>query len=150
VIYEGGSRGEAAKTGTLAVRLFGTGCWRSTLWNLLTGQAPGQTSLLSDEHRRTLAAIIDQGLTVSENQVGLAIWRHLPRGGQSRRVGPAEMQHRCNVASSRGNFPGARTGRHHAVVMLNQAGCHQSKKLKVPDNITLLPLPQKCQKLNET
>ena len=38
----------------------------------------------------------------------------------------------------------------HAVVMLDQAGWHLSKKLKVPDNITLLPLPPKCPELNPT
>ena len=37
----------------------------------------------------------------------------------------------------------------HAVVMLDQAGWHMSKKLKVPDNITLLPLPPKCPELNQ-
>ena len=39
----------------------------------------------------------------------------------------------------------------HAVVMLYQAGWHMSeKKLKILDNITLLPLPPRCQKLNST
>ena len=32
----------------------------------------------------------------------------------------------------------------HAVVLLDQAGWHTSKKLTVPDNITLMPLPPKC------
>ena len=32
----------------------------------------------------------------------------------------------------------------HAVVLLDQAGWHTSKKLTVPDNITLVPLPPKC------
>ena len=36
----------------------------------------------------------------------------------------------------------------HAVVMLDQAGWHMSKKLKVPDNITLLPLPPRAPELN--
>ncbi|CAK0751606.1 hypothetical protein CCP2SC5_90051 [Azospirillaceae bacterium] len=36
----------------------------------------------------------------------------------------------------------------HAIVLLDQAGWHTSKRLKVPDNITLLPLPPKCPELN--
>ncbi len=36
----------------------------------------------------------------------------------------------------------------HAVVILDQAGWHLSNRLKVPTNITLLPLPPKCPELN--
>jgi transposase len=36
----------------------------------------------------------------------------------------------------------------HAVLLLDQAGWHQSKKLVVPDNITLIPLPAKAPELN--
>lgn len=36
----------------------------------------------------------------------------------------------------------------HAVVILDQAGWHMSKKLAVPDNITLLPLPPYSPELN--
>ena len=36
----------------------------------------------------------------------------------------------------------------HAVVILDQAGWHMSAKLKVPDNITLLPLPPRSPELN--
>ena len=36
----------------------------------------------------------------------------------------------------------------HAIVILDQAGWHLSKTLKVPDNITLLPLPPKSPELN--
>jgi len=36
----------------------------------------------------------------------------------------------------------------HAVLLLDQAGWHLSAALKVPDNITLLPLPPKCPELN--
>ena len=36
----------------------------------------------------------------------------------------------------------------HAVVILDQAGWHLSKRLKVPANITLMPLPPKCPDLN--
>ena len=37
---------------------------------------------------------------------------------------------------------------HHALLMLDQAGWHLSPKLKLPDNITLLPLPSKSPELN--
>ena len=36
----------------------------------------------------------------------------------------------------------------HAVLLLDQAGWHLSPRLKVPDNITLLPLPSKSPELN--
>jgi hypothetical protein len=36
----------------------------------------------------------------------------------------------------------------HALVLVDQAGWHQSKKLVVPDNITLVPLPSKAPELN--
>ena len=36
----------------------------------------------------------------------------------------------------------------HAVVLLDQAGWHRSKRLVVPANITLMPLPAKAPELN--
>lgn len=36
----------------------------------------------------------------------------------------------------------------HAVLVLDGAGCHQSTKLQVPDNLTLLPLPPYSPELN--
>lgn len=36
----------------------------------------------------------------------------------------------------------------HAVLLLDQAGWHITQDLKVPDNITLMPLPAKCPELN--
>jgi transposase len=36
----------------------------------------------------------------------------------------------------------------HAVLLLDQAGWHQSKRLLVPPNITLVPLPAKAPELN--
>ena len=36
----------------------------------------------------------------------------------------------------------------HAVLLLDQAGWHLTPKLKVPDNITLLPLPPRSPELN--
>jgi len=36
----------------------------------------------------------------------------------------------------------------HAVLLLDQAGWHLSGKLKIPDNITILPLPPRAPELN--
>ncbi len=36
----------------------------------------------------------------------------------------------------------------HAVVLLDQAGWHTTKKLNIPDNITLMPLPSRAPELN--
>lgn len=36
----------------------------------------------------------------------------------------------------------------HGVVLLDQAGWHTTKKLKLPDNITLMPLPPRSPELN--
>jgi hypothetical protein len=36
----------------------------------------------------------------------------------------------------------------HAVLLLDQAGWHLSRRLSVPSSITLIPLPAKCPELN--
>ena len=36
----------------------------------------------------------------------------------------------------------------HGVVMLDQAGWHTTQRLKIPENITLLPLPPRAPELN--
>ncbi len=36
----------------------------------------------------------------------------------------------------------------HAVLIVDQAGWHQAKELKTPDNITMMPLPSKSPELN--
>ena len=36
----------------------------------------------------------------------------------------------------------------HAVLLVDQAGWHLSKRLVVPTNITIIPLPPKCPELN--
>lgn len=36
----------------------------------------------------------------------------------------------------------------HAVLLVDQAGWHMSSSLKVPDNITLMPLPPRAPELN--
>ena len=49
----------------------------------------------------------------------------------------------CNREISLAVAPGA-----HAILLLDQAGWHVSKRLSIPDNITLLPLPPKSPELN--
>ena len=36
----------------------------------------------------------------------------------------------------------------HALILLDQAGWHMTKKLELPGNLTLLPLPSACPELN--
>jgi transposase len=36
----------------------------------------------------------------------------------------------------------------HGLVVLDQAACHTTEKLRVPDNLSLLPLPPKSPELN--
>jgi transposase len=36
----------------------------------------------------------------------------------------------------------------HAVLLMDQAGWHTTGKLRLPDNITIVPLPAKCPELN--
>jgi transposase len=56
-------------------------------------------------------------------------------------VTEAMTEHLAEIA--RHVAPGA-----HAVVLLDQAGWHQSRALVVPDNITLVPLPAYAPELN--
>ncbi len=58
---------------------------------------------------------------------------------------------RCNTAAMNLLMPEISAkvapGRH-AVLLMDQAGWHLSAKLRVPANITVLPLPPKCPELN--
>ena len=58
---------------------------------------------------------------------------------------------RCNTAAMNllmpENSAKVAPGRH-AVLLMDQAGWHLSAKLRVPPNITVLPLPPKCPELN--
>src|SRR5438045_4378435 len=70
----------------------------------------------------------------------------------ARGTGAGLVLPRCNTATmalhlaeiSQIVTPGA-----HAVLLLDQAGCHLSDKLDIPDNITLKPLPPKSPELNQ-
>jgi len=69
----------------------------------------------------------------------------------ARGVGAGLVLPRCNTAMMQLHLdeiatqvaPGA-----HALVLLDQAGWHTTGKLRVPGNITLLPLPSKAPELN--
>ncbi len=69
----------------------------------------------------------------------------------ARGVGAALVLPRCNTEAMQLHVdeiasqvtPGA-----HAVVIVDQAGWHTTKKLILPDNITLLPLPPRAPELN--
>jgi transposase len=50
---------------------------------------------------------------------------------------------RMRVEIAKTVAPGA-----HAVLLVDQAGWHMSKRLIVPPNITIMPLPPKCPELN--
>ena len=69
----------------------------------------------------------------------------------ARGVGAGLVLPRCNTKAMQWHLeeissqvtPGA-----HAVLILDQAGWHGAKDLRVPDNITLLPLPPRSPELN--
>src|SRR5262249_43407991 len=81
-------------------------------------------------------------------------WRRskkLPRPGGGGPRGAALVLPACNSEAMQLHLdeiatkitPGA-----HAVVLLDQAGWHGAKMLKVPSNITLMPLPPRAPELN--
>ena len=82
-----------------------------------------------------------------EDGLGLHLRGDLPGRGQRRRPGPAPLHDRGHELASGGDRAAVAPGAH-AVVLLDQAGWHQSKRLVVPDNITLMPLPAKAPELN--
>ena len=70
-----------------------------------------------------------------------------------RGIGAAIVQQCCNTAAMQQHLeeisaqvqPGA-----HALMILDRAGWHTTKKLDIPANITLLPLPPRSPELNPT
>jgi len=81
------------------------------------------------------------------DQIGQHLWRNLPEHGK----GTGLVLPFCNTETmalhlaeiSLAIAPGA-----HAVVLMDQAGWHTTGKLKVPANISIVPLPAKCPELN--
>ena len=72
----------------------------------------------------------------------------LPEGGHGRGSGYCSD---CNTAAMNlhlAEIAAAIAPSAHAVLIVDQAGWHMSKRLVVPRNITLIPLPPKCPELN--
>ena len=78
--------------------------------------------------------------------LGLHLRGHLPEEGQGRRSRRALLQHKGHGAPLKEISPAVAPGAH--AVLLDQAGWPVSAKLKVPDTITLLPLPPRPPELN--
>src|SRR6516162_2221314 len=81
----------------------------------------------------------------STDPIDLPVRGGLPRTRSRRCPRAADLQHRSYAASPRRdrNQPGA-----HAILLLDQAGWHGAKALKVPNNILLLQLPPRAPELN--
>ncbi len=87
------------------------------------------------------------GAARPEDEFGLYFRRHLPGRRKRRRARTPS----CNSEAmalhleeiSLAVAPGA-----HAILLLDQAGWHVSRRLSIPDNITFLPLPPKSPELN--
>ena len=87
----------------------------------------------SDDGERTASAYIFGAICPAEGKGAALV--------MARCVTEAMSEHRAEV--SRTVAPDA-----HAVVLLDQAGWHQSRALLVPDTITLVPLPAHAPELN--
>ena len=87
------------------------------------------------------------GAARPEDEFGLYFRRHLPGRRKRRRARTTLLQQEAMALHleeiSLAVAPGA-----HAILLLDQAGWHVSKRLSIPDNITLLPLPPKSPELN--
>ena len=82
-----------------------------------------------------------------KDRLGLHLWRNLPGGGK----GVGLVLPRCTTEGMTlhlNEIAQAVAPEAHALVLVDQAGWHQSKRLVVPANITLVPLPSKAPELN--
>src|SRR3954470_5950031 len=83
----------------------------------------------------------------SEDSLGLHLRGHLPGPRQRSGSGPAPLHDCGHDLAPEGDFAGGHT-RGACLLLVDQAGWHQSKNLVVPANITLVPLPSKAPELN--
>jgi len=83
----------------------------------------------------------------SADSLGLHFRRDLSEGGQRRRARHAALRHRGDKPAPGRDRHANRAGRTRRI-LVDQAGWHLSGGLKVPSNITLIPLPAKCPELN--
>jgi transposase len=75
-IYDGATRGEAAKIGDVTLQIVRDWVLRFNVRGpdgLVDRKAPGQPSLLKDEHRAALARIVEEGPTPAIH--GVVCWR---------------------------------------------------------------------------
>ena len=113
VLYEGGSRTDAARIGAVGLQTVRDWVLRFNAEGpegLLTGKAPGARPLLNPEQRQALEHILEEGPIPAVH--GVVRWRLMD------------------------------------LVQWVWAGWHQSRRLVVPANITLMPLPAKAPELN--
>ncbi len=171
-IYDGASRTEAARLGSVTLQIVRDWVLRFNATRpdgLVDRKAPGQKSRLTNAHRAALAAIIERGPTPAVHGVvrwwivDLCRWPVAPQDQRTASayifgaICPAEgkaagliLPH-CNTEAmscflaemALAVAPGA-----HAVLIVDQAGWRLSRAQAVPPDITLLPLPPKCPELN--
>jgi transposase len=99
---------------------------------LINKSSPGAPGKLTDEHKAFLARIVEEGPIPAVH--GVVRWRACDL--------IMRMQlHLDEIATK--VTPGA-----HAIVLLDQAGWHGAKALKVPSNLSLMPLPPRAPELN--
>src|ERR1700726_1198466 len=87
------------------------------------------------------------GAARPHDEFGLYFRRHLP-GRRKRRRARTTLLHSEAMALHLDEISLAVAPGAHAILLLDQAGWHVSKRLSIPDNITLLPLPPKSPELN--
>ena len=76
IIYEGGTRTEAAKTGGVTLQIVRDWVVKFNVRGpagLIDGKGPGQPSLLNDTQRAALAAVVESGPTFAVH--GVVRWR---------------------------------------------------------------------------
>jgi len=89
VIFDGGSRREAARTGGGGLPVIRDGVLRFKAGGaeaLMTRKAPGKTPILTDEHRTVLAATVEAGS--KPDMDGIGRWVDLAQGAQGAQEKP--------------------------------------------------------------
>ena len=95
--------------------------------------------------RRHKARVGRQGAARYRMRMDPHLWRRLSRTRRDRRAGHAIRKHRSHDLAeiSKTVAEGA-----HAILTPDGAGRHGARALRVPDNITLLPLPPHAPQIN--
>ena len=133
VIYDGGSRTEAARLGNVTLQIVRDWVLRFNVEGpdgLRDRKAPGPTPRLNAAHRGALLEMVERGPMPDVHGV---VRSHC----NTEAMGLYLAEIAAMVSPGR-----------HAVLLLDQAGWHLSAALSVPPNITLLPLPARSPELN--